>query len=184
MILPFEYPFLLWLLLILPVLLAVYFYAKQKKKNIFKKIGDELLVKELTAHYIQSSFFKKFLLSFFALAFILLSIANLRSSHGSSKIKRNGIDVMIALDVSKSMLAQDISPNRLDRAKQLLNKLIDKLSNDRIGIIVFAGKAYLQMPLTADHSAAKMYLSAATPETVPTQGTVIGDALKMCYAGL
>ena len=112
----------------------------------------------------------------------MLSIANLRSSHGTSKIKRNGIDVMIALDVSKSMLAQDISPNRLDRAKQLLNKLIDKLSNDRIGIIVFAGKAYLQMPLTADHSAAKMYLSAATPETVPTQGTVIGDALKMCYA--
>ena len=89
---------------------------------------------------------------------------------------------MIAIDVSNSMLAQDITPNRLDRAKQLLYKLIDKLDNDRIGIVVFAGKAYLQMPITSDHSAAKMYLSSATPQTIPTQGTVISEALKMCYA--
>ena len=174
--LPFEYTFLLWLLLILPFVIGIYFYAKQKKKNVFKKIGDEALVKQLTADYISSSFPKKFLLVFFSLALILISVANFRSPQGSLNIKRNGIDVMIAIDVSKSMLAQDVPPNRLDRAKQLLNKLIDKLSNDRIGIVVFAGKAYLQMPLTADHSAAKMYLSAATPETVPTQGTVIGDA--------
>ena len=180
--LPFEYTFLLWLLLILPFVIGIYFYAKQKKKNVFKKIGDEALVKQLTADYITSSFPKKFLLVFFSLALILISVANFRSPQGSLNIKRNGIDVMIAIDVSKSMLAQDVPPNRLDRAKQLLNKLIDKLSNDRIGIVVFAGKAYLQMPLTADHSAAKMYLSAATPETVPTQGTVIGDALKMSYA--
>ncbi len=180
--LPFEYTFLLWLLLILPVVIGIYFYAKKQKKNAFKKIGDDALVNQLTAHYIPSSFPKKFLLLVFSLALILLSLANFRSPQGSAKIKRNGIDVMIAIDVSKSMLAQDITPNRLDRAKQLLYKLIDKLSNDRVGIVVFAGKAYLQMPLTADHSAAKMYLSAATPETVPTQGTVIGDALKMCYA--
>jgi len=180
--LPFEYTFLLWLLLILPFVVAIYFYSRKKKRNAFKKIGDEALVKELTSHYIPSSFAKKFLLVLFSMTLILISLANFRSPQGSSQIKRNGIDVMIAIDVSKSMLAQDISPNRLDRAKQLLNKLIDKLTNDRVGIVVFAGKAYLQMPLTADHSAAKMYLSAATTETVPTQGTVIGDALKMCYA--
>jgi len=180
--LPFEYTFLLWLLLILPFVVAIYFYSRQKKRNAFKKIGDEALVKELTSDYIPSSFPKKFLLVLFSMALILISLANFRSPQGSSQIKRNGVDVMIAIDVSKSMLAQDISPNRLDRAKQLLNKLIDKLTNDRVGIVVFAGKAYLQMPLTADHSAAKMYLSAATTETVPTQGTVIGDALKMCYA--
>ena len=180
--LPFEYTFLLWLLLILPFVVAIYFYSRKKKRNAFKKIGDEALVKELTSHYIPSSFPKKFLLVLFSMTLILISLANFRSPQGSSQIKRNGIDVMIAIDVSKSMLAQDISPNRLDRAKQLLNKLIDKLTNDRVGIVVFAGKAYLQMPLTADHSAAKMYLSAATTETVPTQGTVIGDALKMCYA--
>jgi len=90
--------------------------------------------------------------------------------------------VMIALDVSKSMLAQDVSPNRLERAKQMLSRLIDKLGNDRIGIVIFAGKAYLQMPITGDLPAAKMYLGSADTESVPTQGTVIGDALKMCNA--
>ena len=182
MMLPFEYTFLLWLLLIIPFIIGIFLYAKQQKKNAFKRIGDDALVKQLTAHYIPSSFLKKFLLVIFSLAFILLSLANFRSPQGSAKITRNGIDVMIALDVSNSMLAQDITPNRLDRAKQLLNKLIDKLDNDRIGIVVFAGKAYLQMPLTGDHSAAKMYLSAATPQTIPTQGTVISEALKMCYS--
>lgn len=178
----FQYIQLLWALLLIPVLVGIYFYAKWKKQLAFKKIGDEALVKELTASYNKSSFWKKFALVAAAMALILVSIANLRSNNGAEKISRNGIDVMIALDVSKSMLAKDIQPNRLERAKQLLNRLIDKMSNDRVGIVVFAGKAYLQMPLTADHSAAKMYLSAATPETVPTQGTVIGDALKMCFA--
>ncbi len=180
--LPFQYIQMLWLLLLIPALAAVYFYALNKKKKTFKKMGDAALVKELTSSYNTSSFSKKFALLIIAMLLILLSIANLRSDKGSQQVNRNGIDVMIALDVSKSMLAQDIKPNRLDRSKQLLNKLMDRLSNDRIGLVVFAGKSYLQMPLTGDHSAAKMYLSAATPETVPTQGTVIGDALKMCYA--
>ena len=182
MILPFQYTYLLWLLMLLPIIIGIYFFARQKRKNAFKKMGDPLLVKELTADFDASSPYKKFLLLFFAMALIILSLANFRSPKGSEKITRNGIDVMIALDVSNSMLAQDITPNRLDRAKQLLYKLIDKLDNDRIGIVVFAGKAYLQMPLTADHSAAKMYLSSATPQTIPTQGTVISDALKMCYS--
>ncbi len=178
----FEYIELLWLLLLLPVLTGIYLYALYKKRRAFKSLGDETLVKELTAGYNKSSFFKKFLLLILATALLLLSIANPQTEKGSEKISRNGIDIMIALDVSKSMLAKDIQPTRLDRAKQLLSRLIDKLSNDRIGIVVFAGKAYLQMPLTGDHSAAKMYLSSATPETVPTQGTVIADALKMCFA--
>jgi tetratricopeptide (TPR) repeat protein len=180
--LPFQYKELLWLLALLPIIVAIYFYAKHKKKKTFAKIGDAALVKELTAHYNTASFPKKFLLVFIAMALILVSVANLRTKIGAEKINRNGIDVMIAIDVSKSMLAQDIKPNRLDRAKQLLNKLIDKLSNDRVGIVIFAGRAYLQMPLTSDHSAAKMYLASATPETIPAQGTVIADALKMCNA--
>ena len=182
MILPFQYTYLLWLLLLLPIIVGIYFYARQKRKAAFKKMGDPLLVKEITSNFNTSSPYKKFLLLFFAMALILLSLANFRSPKGSEQITRNGIDVMIALDVSNSMLAQDITPNRLDRAKQLLYKLIDKLDNDRIGIVVFAGKAYLQMPLTADHSATKMYLASATPQTIPTQGTVISEALKMCYA--
>ena len=180
--LSFQYILFLWLLLLIPLLIAVFLYARHKKRAAFRSFGDEELVKELTAGYYKPSFLQKFLLVLTSLLLILLSIADLRSAAGTEKISRNGIDVMIALDVSKSMLAQDIKPTRLDRAKQLLDKLMNRLDNDRIGLVVFAGKAYLQMPLTADHSAAKMYLSAASPETVPTQGTVIGDALKACYA--
>jgi tetratricopeptide (TPR) repeat protein len=182
MILPFENMQYLWLLLLLPVIVLVYFYAVHKRKLVAKKIGDSFLVNELTANYDKKSYAKKFILLFFALMLVLLSIANFRTKTGVETITRNGIDVMIALDVSKSMLAKDVQPNRLERAKQVLSKLIDKLSNDRIGIIIFAGRAYLQMPLTGDHSASKMYLNAATPDAVPTQGTVIGDALKMSYA--
>ena len=180
--LPFENIQLLWLLLLLPIIVLVYFYALAQKKKVAKKIGDAVLVNALTANYNNKSYPKKFILLFFALMLILLALANLRTKTGSENITRNGIDIMIALDVSKSMLAKDVQPNRLERAKQLLGKLIDKLSNDRIGIIVFAGKAYLQMPITGDHTAAKMYLNSASTETVPSQGTVIGDALKMSYA--
>jgi tetratricopeptide (TPR) repeat protein len=113
---------------------------------------------------------------------LVIALANLRTPSGSDKLTSNGIDVMIALDVSKSMLAQDIKPSRLERAKQLMNRLVDKIGNDRLGIVVFAGKAYMQMPLSADHAAAKMYIESASTESIPTQGTVISDALKMCYA--
>jgi len=166
----------------IPVLVLLYFFVLRWKKKTIKKIGDERLVKEMIKNYSPQRFAIKFLLIVTAFAASAFGLANLRSPQGSEKVSRNGIDVMIALDVSKSMLAQDIKPSRLERAKQAIGKLIDKLSNDRIGIVVFAGKAYLQMPLTGDHGAAKMYLSTATPDVVPTQGTVIGDALKMCYS--
>jgi Ca-activated chloride channel family protein len=95
------------------------------------------------------------------------------------KVERKGVDVMIALDVSNSMLAEDIKPNRLEKAKQLVNKLMDELQNDRVGLVVFAGRAYMQMPLTTDHSAATMYIQNASPAMVPTQGTMISEALKL-----
>ena len=166
----------------IPVLLLLFIMVLNWKKKTIKKIGDERLVKEMIKNYSAQKFALKFILIVTAFTAGAFALANLRSPQGSAKVTRNGIDVMIALDVSKSMLAQDIKPTRLDRAKQVIGKLVDKLGNDRIGIIVFAGKAYLQMPLTGDHGAAKMYLSSASPDIVPTQGTVIGDALKMCYA--
>lgn len=177
----FQYIAYLVLLVILPIFVGLFFYALHKKRIAAKKIGDVQLVTILTSRYSSRSYLHKFLLVLMATGILIIVLANLRSVTGSQKISRNGIDVMIALDVSKSMLAQDIKPTRIDRAKQVLSRLVDKLNNDRVGIVVFAGKAYLQMPLTGDHSAAKMYLAAATPETVPTQGTVIGDALKSCY---
>lgn len=168
------------LLAAIPLLLAAYYFVLGWKKRTIKKIGDERLVKEIIKNYDPRRFAMKFVLVLAAVTLGIFALANLRSPKGVEKVNRNGIDVMIALDVSKSMLAEDIKPNRLQRAKQALSKLIDKLSNDRVGIVVFAGRAYLQMPLTGDHGAAKMYLSSASTDIVPTQGTVIADALNMC----
>jgi Ca-activated chloride channel family protein len=178
----FQYIPLLILLVIIPVMSFMFWYARKKKKNSIRKIGEPELIAQLLGQYNSRSFIKKFLLVTIAMLLLILALANLRLPSGSEKINRNGIDVMIALDVSKSMLAEDIKPTRLDRSKQMLSKLIDRLGNNRIGIVIFAGKAYLQMPLTGDLAAAKMYLSSATTESVPTQGTVIADALKMCFA--
>ncbi|HMT95125.1 MAG TPA: VWA domain-containing protein [Ferruginibacter sp.] len=175
----FQYNYLLVTLLLLPVGILIFLRALRKKKQAVKKIGDASLVKELMAGYSSKKYLLKFLLALTALGFMVLSLANMRTSAGTPSGKRNGVDVMIALDVSKSMLAADVKPNRLERARQLINRLIDHLPGDRLGIVLFAGKAYLQMPLTADHSAAKMYLSTASPDIIPTQGTVIAEALKM-----
>ncbi len=156
-------------------------YTRWKKQKI-KIIGNPVLVQQLISNYSPKKFTVKFCLAAIAFTLLAIALANPRKPVGNSTVKRNGIDVMIALDVSKSMLAQDIKPNRLERAKQLVSKLIDKMPDNRVGIVVFAGRAYLQMPLTPDLVAAKLYLSTASTEVVPTQGTVIGDALKMCYA--
>ena len=178
----FQHTEYLWLLALAPALAGLFAYAIYRKKKAAKQLGDPVLVQLLSRNYNPRAYLAKFILIAVAIGLFVVTIANLRSPVGSEKVSRSGIDVMIALDVSKSMLARDIKPTRLDRARQVLSRLVDRLTNDRVGIVVFAGKAYLQMPLTADHAAAKMYLSAASTESVPTQGTVIGSALKMCYS--
>jgi Ca-activated chloride channel family protein len=180
--LSFQHTEYLIVLAAIPLLLILYFFVLNWKKRTIKKIGDANLVREMIRNHSPQKFALKFVLILVAFAAGVFALANLRSPKGMEQVNRNGIDVMIALDVSKSMLAQDVKPNRLERAKQALGKLIDKLNNDRVGIVVFAGRAYLQMPLTGDHGAAKMYLGSASTDIVPTQGTVISDALKMCYA--
>ena len=169
-------------LAVIPLMILLYFFVLLWKKRTIKKIGDAILVKEMTKSFSPQKFALKFVLVVLAFGLTIFALVNPRSSEGMEKVNRTGVDIMIALDVSKSMLAQDIKPTRLERAKQAISKLIDKLDNDRIGIVVFAGRAYLQMPLTTDHAAAKMYLSSASTDVVPTQGTVISDALKLCNA--
>lgn len=165
-----------------PVIIMLYIFLARWKKNAAKKIGDPRLVKQLTINFSSKKFLLKFLLFSTAFALCVIAVAGLVIPDGSQKINRRGIDIMFALDVSKSMLAQDIKPNRLERAKQVITQIINKSPDDRIGLIVFAGRAYLQMPMTIDHAAAKMYLSSASPDDIPTQGTVISQALKMCGA--
>ncbi len=180
--LTFQHTEYLIALAAVPLFILLYFFLLNWKKKTIKKIGDANLVKEMIKNHSPQKFALKFILVLAGFTLGVLALANLRSPTGTEKVDRNGIDIMIAIDVSKSMLAQDVKPNRLERAKQALSKLIDKLGNDRVGIVVFAGKAYLQMPLTGDHGAAKMYLASASTDIVPTQGTVISDALKMCNA--
>jgi Ca-activated chloride channel homolog len=179
-LLRFEHSWLLISLTAIPVMAMLYHLVLIWKKSTIKKIGDEKLVSQLIAGYSPKKFFLKFILIVTAFALTSLGVANLQSPSQVEQVQRQGVDVMIALDVSKSMLAEDVQPNRLERAKQLVNKLIDRLKNDRIGLVIFAGRAYLQMPLTTDHAAAKMYLNTATPAAVPTQGTVISEALTIC----
>ena len=178
----FQHIELLPALAAIPLLVFLFFIVVQWKKNTIKKIGDTALVNQLIKGYSSHKFLAKFVLSAVALTAIILGMMNLQKPGTMANIERKGVDVVIALDVSKSMLAEDSKPNRLEVAKQLVNKLMNELQNDRIGLILFAGRAYMQMPLTTDHGAARMYVQNAGPEVVPTQGTVIGEALRLSNA--
>lgn len=175
--------FFFGLLVFIPLCLIFYNVLRWKKKTI-KALGDEKLISRLTKNYSAKRFNLKFILITIVLALLIIAAANLRKPVAGDKEKKAGIDVMIALDVSKSMWAEDIKPSRLDEAKQFINALIDGLGNNRVGLVLFAGKAFLQMPLTSDFAVAKLYVTNASPDAVPMQGTVIGDALQLCENSL
>ena len=178
----FQHTEYLTALVIIPVLVLLFLVLLGWKKTRLSKIGDEKLVKELIKDFSPFRFALRFIIFIIAFALVVIGTANIQSPGAMEKVTRKGVDVMIAMDVSKSMLADDIKPNRLERAKQLVSRLIDKMENDRVGLVLFAGKAYVQMPLTTDHSAARMYIQNAAPKAVPTQGTVIAEALKISNA--
>ena len=141
-------------------------------------MGDPDLVKALMGTYSPGRFTLKFGMLSIAFAAGVMMVMDLRKPAGPEGMNRKGIDVVIAMDVSKSMLATDLAPSRLERAKQFVGKLMSTMPNDRIALVLFAGKAYLQMPLTTDHGAARMFVSSATPDAVPQQGTVISEAIR------
>lgn len=176
----YQHPELIVGLLAIPFLALLFWYVLKWKKTVTGKIGDERLVKELTRHHSSKKFTAKFVVASLALIAIIIGMVNPMRAGNMDKVERKGVDVMIALDVSNSMLAEDIKPNRLEKAKQLVDRLISRLSDDRLGLVLFAGRAYMQMPLTTDHAAAGMYVQNANPGIVPTQGTMIADALKLC----
>lgn len=175
----FQHPEYFIGLLLIPMLILAYSRLMNWKKKLSARIGDPTLVKQLVKSFSARNFLLKFILILVAVFLLVAGMANLRDKGSAENISRQGVDVMIVLDVSKSMLAADVKPNRLDKAKQLLYRLIDRLQNDRVGLILFAGRAYMQMPLTTDHGAARMYISEAGPDAVPTQGTVFAEALQM-----
>jgi Ca-activated chloride channel homolog len=178
MALQFQHKEFIWLFGGIVLFALLFVLLLSWKNKVRRKIGEPRLVKSLIENYSPGLFSLKFILVTLAFIAGVFAVMNLRKPAADETSSRKGIDVMIALDVSKSMLATDLPPSRLERAKQLINKLIEAMPNDRIGLILFAGRAYLQMPLTTDHGAAMLYVSSASPEAVPFQGTVITEALR------
>ncbi|MEP7373337.1 MAG: VWA domain-containing protein [Chitinophagaceae bacterium] len=168
----------IWLFAAIVFFIILFILVWRWKKKVIKRIGDKNLVKALIKTYSPGLFSLKFSILSIAFAAGVVTVMDLRKPGDAEGINRKGIDVVIALDVSKSMLATDLAPNRLERAKQLIGKLMNAMPNDRIGLVLFAGKAYLQMPLTTDHGAAGMFVSSASPDAVPQQGTVVSEAIR------
>lgn len=175
----FQYKEFLLLFAAVAIFIILFFLLLRWKKRTIRKIGDVSLVKLLISDYSSALFTTKFILFSFAFAFGVIAVANLRQPGFGENTTRKGIDVAIALDVSKSMLATDMQPSRLENAKQLIIKLMARMPNDRVALVLFAGQAYIQMPLTLDHTAAEIYVSSASPDAVPSQGTDLAEAMKM-----
>lgn len=183
----FANPKILYLLALVPLICAIYWLARMARRRKLKRFGN---ITSVSALMPEASKYKpaiKITFELIALTAIIIAIARPRGGEKEISEDRNGIEVMITLDVSRSMLASaSDDPNgisRLDRAKFLLNKLVDKLNNDRVGLIVFAGNSYMQLPITNDFSSARMYLNDVTTDMVPTQGTDIGAAITMALNG-
>ena len=170
---------MLWLgIAIIPVLSIAYFFYTRYKRRQLEVFGDAELMALLMPNASRVRPTVKFSILMVALA--LLFIAAARPQFGTSERteKRNGIEAIVALDISNSMLAEDVAPNRLDRAKQMMSKLMDNMVNDKVGLVVFAGDAFIQLPITCDYVSAKMFLNTITPDMIKTQGTAIGQALN------
>ena len=175
----FENPIYLWLLLIIPILiiLKIMMWYVQRKK--LSRIGNPTLLKELMPDVSRFRPWVKFLLLITALSSLILALARPQFGSKISHEKRNGIEAIIALDISNSMLAQDVQPSRLDKSKLMIENLINSFINDKIGLVVFAGEAYVQLPITSDYVSAKMFLSDITPNLISAQGTDIARAIRV-----
>lgn len=175
----FEHTYFLYAFALIPVFILVFVIVNSWKTKTMKRYGELALVQKLIPDVSKTKRNWKFIL--FNLAFISLIIAIINPQVGTKleEVKRKGADLMICLDVSNSMKAEDLQPNRLEKAKQAISKLLDKLEGDRIGIIVFGGEAYVQLPITTDYAAAKLFLESINTDMIPTQGTAIGAAIDL-----
>ncbi len=149
------------------------------RKKALESYGDIAIIQQLFPDVSKAKRIWKFILFLFAFSLVIIGIVNPQSGTKLEEVKRKGADIMICLDVSNSMKAEDLQPNRLEKAKQSISKLVDKLEGDRIGIIVFGGEAYVQLPITTDYAASKLFLESINTDMIPTQGTAIGAAINL-----
>ena len=175
----FEDPIYLWMLLIIPILVLVRFIVWQKRKRNLRKFGDPSLLKEMMPDVSKYRPMIKFCLLLSAITILIFMIARPQVGSKISHEKREGIEVLIALDISNSMLAQDVIPSRLEKSKLLIEDLVDHFTNDKVGLVVFAGDAFVQLPITNDYVSAKMFLQNINPSLITTQGTDLARAISL-----
>lgn len=173
----FANPDYLWLLLLLPLLPVLYALSLRLRRIRLGKIGDPAVVQQLMPHYSRAKGWVRLVLTDLAVALMVLGLARPQIGAKLAEKETKGAEIMICLDVSNSMLAEDYSPNRLERAKLAISRIVDRLRDDRIGLIIFAGKSFVQLPVTTDYVSAKMFLGSIGPDSVPVQGTAIGEAV-------
>ncbi len=166
-----------YMYLLVPVFILLFLLMRKWKRSAVRKLGDMAVVSRLMDNVSPAKQVMKFIFVILAFCFMVFALARPQLGSRLEEVKREGVDVMIALDVSNSMNAEDIRPSRIERSKQAIYRLIDQLQGDRIGLIVFAGQAYVQLPITTDYGAAKLFLSTVQTNMVPTQGTAIGAAI-------
>lgn len=171
-----EYLMALW---IIPVLIVLFILFNRNRKRLLERFADKSLHKSIIYSFSGVKSKIKFTLILIALSLLIIAYANPQVGTKMQEVKQTGIDVYILLDVSRSMQAEDIKPNRLEKAKYQISNLIQKLRGDRIGLIIFSGEAYIQFPLTTDYSAANLFLSAVDFNSVPQPGTAIASAINM-----
>ncbi len=175
----FEDPIYLYLLAVIPVILLIRFLMVRQQKKRLRKFGDRDLLRQLMPDVSRLRPAVKFWMLLGALALLIVMLARPQMGTKISHEKRTGIETIICMDISNSMLAEDVAPSRLDRSKMMVENLVDHFTNDKIGLIVFAGDAFIQLPITSDYVSAKMFLSNISPSMIATQGTDIAAAVNM-----
>lgn len=179
----FANPDILFLLFIVPIFIIGFIVTRILRTRNIKKFGDSNLMKSLMPGASSGKEIFKFSLMMLSLVALIICAARPQFGAKLQNVKKKGVEVMVALDISNSMLAEDIKPNRLERSKNMLYQILDGLDNDKIGVVVFAGTAFTQLPITTDYQSSRMFISSITPRLIDMQGTAIGGAIeKACTA--
>ncbi len=169
----------LYALGVIPVFIILFWITRRRRRKALERFGQTEVISQLMPNVSKSRPVVKFIIWLFALASLIIATARPQFGSKLKTVKREGVELIIALDVSNSMMAEDIQPNRLERAKRAISRLVDNLNDDKIGLIVFAGDAYTQLPITTDYPSAKLFLNAVNTDIVPRQGTAIGAAIEL-----
>jgi Ca-activated chloride channel family protein len=175
----FAEPEYLYLIALLPILVGVFFYRRIRQQRNIRRFGNPELLAQLMPNVSAIRPVVKFIMIATALLLVVVVLARPQFGTRTDEVKRQGIEVMVVLDISNSMLAQDVQPSRLEKSKQVLSRLIDEMENDRVGMVVFAGEAFTQLPITADYVSAKIFLNSISPKLIAFQGTAIGSAIEL-----